>query len=287
MLGRGVVLAVVALALLRGWVELALLAILAVTGFYAGKVAWNAIQDRRNIKRVLLGVGVVSAALAVLGFGGFLSALTVGGYALWGPLVGFGAAFCFGGLLGLEKRTDALKFRMMLELYPPSEGGGWDARRMEEATNGAVTADSFEAMRDGRGSVLGPSPEEDAALARAMDFPLELRYRKFSWWEKLYEDWKKGDDVRDKLYEWDCVTPERAAERLETSPDEILRMVEVGELEGRKGRDGRWQIREHGIFEHELDRRGEGHLPLPPHPRNTRPGRTGSANTLDRFGRPF
>ena len=66
-----------------------------------------------------------------------------------------------------------------------------------------------------------------------------------------------------------------------------MEMVAAGELEARRGRDGAWQIREHGVFENEMLKDGKDPEILPPTPRHARPGRTGAANHLDRTGKPF
>lgn len=288
--GRAFVLAVVVLAALRGWYGLALIVVCAVAGAYLGATIARTARSQRALGSAALSISVSCVILAVLGFGGLLGLAEVGGIGLWGPLLALLGTALLGLLLERERRKDAEKFRMMLRLYPHPNGGRWDGEKMESSTQGEVTREAFVDLEEGKSRIvgaLGLSPPQEAAMAQAMDFPAELWYRKLEWWQDVYRDWEGGVDVSDKLREWDCVTPERAAERLGTSSEEVLEMVAACELEGRKDRQGNWQIREYGVFAKEVEARGKDASLLPPRPRDARPGRTGSGNYHDRFGRPF
>ena len=288
--GGAFVLAAVVLAALRGWYDLALIVVCAVAGGYLGAAFARRARSRRTLENAALAIAVSCVVLAALGFGGLLGFAEVGGLGLWGPFVALLGAALPGLLIERERRKDAEKFRMMLRLYPHPDGGRWDGEKMERATQGGITREVFADLERGRGGAIGPlglSPPQWAAMAQAMDFPLELWHRKLEWWQEVYRDWEGGTDVSDKLQEWDCVTPERAAERLGTSRDEVLQMVSAGELEGREDREGNWQVREEGVFRKEMEAKGKDTRLLPPHPRDARPGRTGSGNYHDRFGRPF
>lgn len=299
-LWRAVLLAVVVLAVLRGWYELALISLGASAGPSLGRILSKVLQDRKATSVVAVAVAVICAGLASTGFAGLLPPLEYRGVGLWGPLLALlgslllsplGASLARLSLSG-ERGKDSEKFRMMLELYPHPDGGAWDGERMELATEGEVPREVFRDLLTGRDEVLGTlglDPDRAAALARAMDFPVELWYRRLGWWQEVYADWKRGEDVSLRLQEWDCVTPERAAERLGLSVEEVMEMAAVGELEARKGPEGEWQVRENGVFRAELEKQGK-HVAvsaLPPVPRSARPGRTGSGNYHDRFGKPF
>ena len=285
--GRAFVFAVVVLAALRGWYGFALIVVCAVAGVYLGAAFARTAGSRRTLENAALAIAVSCVVLAALGFGGLVGLAKVGGVGLWWPFVALPGAALPGLLIERERRKDAEKFRMMLRLYPHPDGGRWDGEKMERATQGGITREVFADLERGRGGALGLSPPQEAAMAQVMDFPLELWYCKLEWWQEVYRDRESGADVSDKLQEWDCVTPERAAERLGTSRDEVLKMVSAGKLEGREDREGNWQIREYGVFEKEMEARGKDTTLLPPHPRHARPGRTGSGNYRDRFGRPF
>ena len=284
------VLCVVIFAALRGWYGLALVAVCAALGPFLGLALSRLFRRRRALLAVAVALGVVGVAVAILGLLGLTPFAEVGGVALWAPLAALLLAAVPKPILERERLKDADKMRMMLDLYPHPDGGRWTPEKMEAATDGELDARTCRYLLAGEGESvgsLGLSFEQEAAMARAMDFPMELQYRKIEWWEALYADWKNGADVSDKLQEWDCVTPERAAERLDIPTDDVMEMVAAGELEARRGRDGAWQIREHGVFENEILQRGKDPDILPPMPRHARPGRTGAANHLDRRGKPF
>lgn len=288
--GRALVLAVVALALLRGWHGLALVAVCAAAGPYLGAVLSRAFRGRRKLLAVAVALGVAGAAVAVPGVAGLFSFATLGSVGLWAPLAALLLTAVPKPVLERERLKDADKLRMMLDLYPHPEGGRWTPERMGEATDDALDARTFRDLSEGRGDAvgsLGLSLDEAAAMARAMDFPLELWYRKIEWWEALHERWRRGEDVSERLQEWDCVTPERAAERLAVSAEDVMEMVAVGQLEAREDREGGWQIREDPVFREEMERAGKDASVLPPVPRSAKPGRTGSGNHLDRRGKPL
>jgi hypothetical protein len=142
------------------------------------------------------------------------------------------------------------KFEIVLKLFEAPYGGEWTALEMEKATDGEVAAQYFLALKDGRISV--PEWEKMDAIARAMGFPGPLWFRPLWWWQKVYEDWKSGADVDDKLQdreyepsrhfklleEWgyDPLEPrgvctlERAAQLLQVSEEEVLALLGEGEL---------------------------------------------------------
>lgn len=289
--GAAVLVSVVVLAAFRGWYGLALVALGLGLGPYLGRALSRPFRGRRASLAVAVALGVAGVFVANLGFFGFLDPARVGGVGLWAPAAALLLAAVPRPVMERERLKEADKLRMMLDLYPHPEGGRWTAERVEEATDGEVDARTFRDVLEARGEVvssLGMDPMQDRALARAMDFPMELWYRRIEWWEDLYGRWERGEDVSDRLQEWDCVTPERAAERLGVSPGGVMEMISVGELEARRGRDGTWQVREDGVFLKEMEKDGkDSALIPPPAPRSARPGRTGTANHLDRGGRPF
>ena len=275
---------------LRGYYGLVLVAVCVVLGTLLGSALSKTFRNRRTLLVLAVALGAGSATVAVLGLLGRLSFTRVEETGLWLPAAALLLAPSLKLLVERERSKDADKLRMMLDLYPHPDGGRWTAEKMERATEGELDARTFEDLLQARGKLvgsLGLSPVQDAALARAMDFPYELWTRNIEWWEALHGDWRRGEDVADRLHEWDCVTPERAAERLELSTADIMRMVEDDELEARQGRDGEWQIREHDVFEAEFLKEGRDPDVLPSIPRHSANGRTGTANHLDRFGKPF
>ena len=286
--GAAVLISVVIFAALRGWYGLALVALGLGLGPYLGRALSRLFRGRRALLAVAL--GVAGGLVAGLGFFGFLDLARVGGVGLWAPVAALLFAAVPRPVMERERLKEADKLGIMLDLYTHPEGGRWTAERMEEATDGELDARAFRDVLEAKGEVvssLGLDPVQDRALARAMDFPLELWYRKIEWWEDLHGRWERGEDVSDELQEWNCVTPERAAERLGVSPGEVMGMISVGELEARRGRDGAWQVREDGVFLKEMEKEGKDTSLFPRAPRSARPGRTGTANHLDRGGRPF
>lgn len=274
LLGGTLMLAIVVLALLRGWLDLAYVVIAVMAGLGMAKLLAEFVPYRTLIKTVAACVGIICVLVAALGIVGVLPMVQVGGRGLWIPLFSLLAAFSIREVLELPKRTEVEKFRMMLQLYPPSDGAEWTPRKMEQTSDGEVSAAAFAALRAGKGKALGPSWQEIAALSKAMRFPYELWYRKIEWWEKVYADWSAGADVEDKLQEWDYETLDGTAKRLGVTPEEVLQMIATGEIEGRKDREGRWQVREWSVFEQEVARREGGPPMLPPVPRAPRTTRT-------------
>lgn len=162
------------------------------------------------------------------------------------------------------------KFRMMLKLYTHSDGEEWTGPEMEADTNGEVTAEFFSDLLEGTAHI--PNPEQLLAIAEAMGFPVEFWFRGSWWWETIYEDWKQGEDVEDRLHDPKpdpdevlqllvdigyyrsmdrayylnsprayripadapsaCCTPEEAAWILDVNEERILLMLEMEELEG-------------------------------------------------------
>jgi len=142
------------------------------------------------------------------------------------------------------------KFEIMLKLFEAPYGGEWTALEMEKATDGEVAAPYFLALKDGRVSI--PEWEKIDAIAGAMEFPSPLWFRPLWWWQKVYEDWKSGADIMDKLqdheYEpsrhyrlleawgYDPLEPrgvctlEQAARLLQISEEEVLDLLSEGEL---------------------------------------------------------
>src|SRR5215207_7231565 len=142
------------------------------------------------------------------------------------------------------------KFDVILKLFEAPYGGEWTALEMEKATDGEVPAPYFLALKDGRVSV--PEWEKIDAIAGAMGFPSPLWFRPLWWWQRVYEDWKSGADVEDKLQdheyeparhyrllgEWgyDPLEPrgvctlEQAAQLLQVSLQEVLDLLSEGEL---------------------------------------------------------
>lgn len=272
-------LAFVVFALLRGWLDLAYIVIAIMAGLGMAKVFADFVPPRTLLNAVTACVGVGCVLVAALGTVGVLPAIQIGSRGFWVPLFSLLAAFFVREAIALSRRMEFEKFRMMLQLYPPSEGGEWTPQKMEQATDGEISAAYFATLRAGRWTALGPSWEEIGALSKAMGFAYELWYRKIGWWEKVYADWKRGADVRDKLQEWDYATLDGTAKRLEATPEELLQMIATGELEGRKDREGCWQVREWSLFEQEAARREKkkgSPVRLPPVPRAPRTTRIDS-----------
>ncbi len=154
------------------------------------------------------------------------------------------------------------QFRIMLEICPAPDGGKWTALEMEQATNGKVHPAFFFALQDGLTSSV--SGEQMDSIAKAMDLPPELWHRQLWWWEKVYEDWKNGVGVEGKLQDrgYDPMKPYRllddwgrdlswiptgsigdftldeAAQLLQISEEEVLEMIESGQLEVEQGGNG-------------------------------------------------
>lgn len=142
------------------------------------------------------------------------------------------------------------KFEIILKLFEAPYGGEWTALEMEKATDGEVAAQYFLALKDGRVSI--PEWEKMDAIAGAMGFPGPLWFRPLWWWQRVYEDWKRGADVGDKLQdheyepsrhyrlleEWgyDPLEPrgvctlEQAAQLLQIPEEEVLDLLSEGEL---------------------------------------------------------
>ena len=142
------------------------------------------------------------------------------------------------------------KIEIMLKVFEAPHGGEWTALEMEKATDGEVAAQYFLALKDGRVSV--PEWEKMDAIADAMGFPSPLWFRPLWWWQRIYEDWKSGVDVEVKLQdreyepsrhnrlldEWgyDPLEPrgvctlEQAAQLLQVSEEEVLELLNEGEL---------------------------------------------------------
>ena len=275
---------------LRGYYVLALVAVCAVGGVFLGSALSRTLRDRRTLLVLAIAFGVGGVVVMASGLLGLLSFARIGEVGLWMPLVALLLAGSLKLVLERERLKDADKLRIMLDLYPHPDGGRWTAEKMERATDGELDARTFRDLLEARGKVvgsLGLSFEQEAALAQAMDLPVELCYRRIEWWEALHADWKRGANVTDRLQEWDCVTPERAAERLDISVRDVMDMIEAGDLEARRGRDDAWQVRENGVFESEMLKEGKDPEMLPLTPRHARPGGTGAANHLDRYGKPF
>jgi hypothetical protein len=96
-------------------------------------------------------------------------------------------------------RPYAKKFRFMLEMIPHPDGGEWTPTKMERATDGQVSMSYFSYLRDGRIDI--PRADKIEHIATAMDFPPELWFRDLDWWERVYERWKRGEDVERELKE--------------------------------------------------------------------------------------
>lgn len=91
----------------------------------------------------------------------------------------------------------AKKLRIMLELIAHPNGGEWTGQKMKRATEDRVQPSYFNMLRDGDIGI--PRADKVEAMAEAMGFPVALWFKSLSWWEEVYERWKKGEEVEAAL----------------------------------------------------------------------------------------
>lgn len=273
-----IILSVVIFAALRGSYQVALTALAAAAGFYAGKLIAEASESKATLKTLIVGAFFLAAGIVAGRVLGLLPEIELRGFGLWTPLAALFGASILGLGSGVERKGNAQKFRAILELYPHPDGGQWTAEGMERATNGEAPSPYFEDLLAGR-IQLG-SMEAEVAMARAMDFPSELWNRKPEWWQETLDRKRRGEDVGDRLQEWDCYTPEVAAKLLGVSREEIMTMVRERELEGRRGADGYWQIRAAGVDHIDFANHGTEAWALPRYNRMPDTDRAGSGRYI-------
>jgi transcriptional regulator with XRE-family HTH domain len=66
----------------------------------------------------------------------------------------------------------AKKFEFLLDTYRRPDGGRWGGQELQDATGGAVTRSYVSALRNGH--IENPGYDKLRAIARAMNFPVEL-----------------------------------------------------------------------------------------------------------------
>jgi transcriptional regulator with XRE-family HTH domain len=66
----------------------------------------------------------------------------------------------------------AEKFEFLLDAYRRPDGERWGGQELQDATGGAVTRSYVSALRNGH--IENPGYDKMRAIARAMDFPVEL-----------------------------------------------------------------------------------------------------------------
>jgi transcriptional regulator with XRE-family HTH domain len=124
----------------------------------------------------------------------------------------------------------AQKFERFLEPYRRPDGSKWGGQDLHDATGGVVTRSYVTSLRKGR--IENPGFEKLGAIAKAMNFPLEL------WFEDV-EDLR---DVSGGRLSWFVDSEDNLAlldeELVEALRDETARAVlrEVGRLPDREKR---------------------------------------------------
>lgn len=89
------------------------------------------------------------------------------------------------------------KFRIMLQIMSPPDGGHWGPTKMKNATGGRIGTSYFIALRDGQVDI--PRADKIATIAEAMRFPPHLWFKDLDWWQHTYDAWANGEDVSDAL----------------------------------------------------------------------------------------
>lgn len=91
------------------------------------------------------------------------------------------------------------KFRIMLKMIAPPDGGEWGPTKMRKATGAQIGASYFNSLKDG--AVKTPRADKIEAIAEAMGFPPQLWFKDLDWWQRAYHKWESGEDVDEVLKE--------------------------------------------------------------------------------------